>query len=487
MKPTIALVGRPNVGKSTLFNRLTRTKDALVHDLPGLTRDRHYGHGRVGSKPYLVVDTGGFEPVVDSGILHEMAKQTLQAVDEADAVVFLVDARTGLTPQDKIIADRLRQSPRPVFLAVNKGEGGNQAVLAAEFYELALGEPYVISGAHGDGVYYLMEDILGRFPDAEEEGETAKHPVFAVIGRPNVGKSTLVNAILGEERVIAFDMAGTTRDSIHIDFERHGQPFTIIDTAGVRRRGKVDEAVEKFSVIKAMQAIEAANVAVLVLDAQQDIADQDATIAGFALEAGRALVVAVNKWDGIDEERREQIKRDIARKLYFLDFARFHYISALKEKGIDGLFDSIQAAYDAAMIKMPTPKITRVLQSAIERQAPPRAGLVRPKMRYAHQGGMNPPVIVVHGNALQHISDSYTRYLTQTFRKAFNLQGTPLRIQYNVSDNPYEESADKVKNKPLRRVSLSNRIAKRENQKAEKDRIRKPKKRQVSVKKQQAK
>ena len=256
MKPTIALVGRPNVGKSTLFNRLTRTKDALVHDLPGLTRDRHYGHGKVGSKPYLVIDTGGFEPVVDSGILHEMAKQTLQAVDEADAVVFLVDGRTGLTPQDKIIADRLRQSPRPVYLAVNKGEGGNRAVLAAEFYELALGDPYVISGAHGDGVYYLIEDILETFPEPEKEEEEAKHPVFAVIGRPNVGKSTLVNAILGEERVIAFDMAGTTRDSIHIDFEREGKPFTIIDTAGVRRRGKVDEAVEKFSVIKAMQAVE---------------------------------------------------------------------------------------------------------------------------------------------------------------------------------------------------------------------------------------
>ena len=487
MKPTIALVGRPNVGKSTLFNRLTRSKDALVHDLPGLTRDRHYGHGRVGSKPYLVVDTGGFEPVVDSGILHEMAKQTLQAVDEADAVVFLVDARTGLTPQDKIIADRLRQSPRPVYLAVNKGEGGNHAVLAAEFYELALGEPHVISGAHGDGVYYLIEEILENFPDADETQPENKHPVFAVIGRPNVGKSTLVNAILGEERVIAFDMAGTTRDSIHIDFEREGKPFTIIDTAGVRRRGKVDEAVEKFSVIKAMQAIEAANVAVLVLDAQQDIADQDATIAGFALEAGRALVVAVNKWDGISEERRNDIKRDIARKLYFLDFAKFHYISALKEKGIDGLFASIQAAYDAAFINMPTPKITRVLQSAVERQAPPHAGLVRPKMRYAHQGGMNPPVIVIHGNSLQHISDSYTRYLTQTFRKAFNLQGTPLRIQYNVGDNPYEETAEKVKNKPLRRASLSNRIAKREDRKAEKTRNSggKKKTRQTSVKKQQ--
>jgi len=341
-------------------------------------------------------------------------------------------------------------------------------VLAAEFYELALGEPHVISGAHGDGVYYLIEEILENFPDADETQPENKHPVFAVIGRPNVGKSTLVNAILGEERVIAFDMAGTTRDSIHIDFEREGKPFTIIDTAGVRRRGKVDEAVEKFSVIKAMQAIEAANIAVLVLDAQQDIADQDATIAGFALEAGRALVIAVNKWDGISEERRNDIKRDIARKLYFLDFAKFHYISALKERGIDGLFDSIQAAYDAAFINMPTPKITRVLQSAVERQAPPRAGLVRPKMRYAHQGGMNPPVIVIHGNSLGAISDSYTRYLMQTFRKAFNLQGTPLRIQYNVGENPYEETAAQTKNKPLRRATLSNRIAKRENRKDEK-------------------
>lgn len=480
MKPTIALVGRPNVGKSTLFNRLTRSKDALVADLPGLTRDRHYGHGRGGTKPYLVVDTGGFEPVVDSGILHEMARHTLQAIDEADAVVFLVDGRNGVAPQDKIIADRLRQSQRPVFLAVNKGEGANQDVLAAEFFELALGEPHVISGAHGDGVYHLMEAVLAHFPDAEEEAAVAKHPVFAVIGRPNVGKSTLVNAILGEERVIAFDMAGTTRDSIHIDFERDGKPFTIIDTAGVRRRGKVEEAVEKFSVIKAMQAIEAANVAVLVLDAQQDIADQDATIAGFALEAGRALVVAVNKWDGIDNERREQIKRDINRKLYFLDFAKFHHISALKERGIDDLFVSIQAAYDAAMIKMPTPKITRVLQSAIERQQPPRAGLVRPKMRYAHQGGMNPPVIVVHGNALQHISDAYTRYLTQTFRKAFHLQGTPLRIQYNIGDNPYDDNDSKPK-QALRRTKLSNRIAKREQQKEAKKQVKR--KNKVSVKK----
>lgn len=480
MKPTIVLVGRPNVGKSTLFNRLTKTKDALVADLPGLTRDRHYGHGKVGSKSYLVVDTGGFEPVVDSGILYEMARHTLQAIDEADAIIFLVDGRKGLAPQDQIIANRLRQSKCPVFLAVNKGEGANPSILSAEFFELGLGNPIVISGAHGDGVYQLMEMILDDFPDAEEESTISKHPVFAVIGRPNVGKSTLVNAILGEERVIAFDMAGTTRDSIHIDFERQGQNFTIIDTAGVRRRGKVSEAVEKFSVIKAMQAIDAANVVVLVLDAQQDIADQDATIAGFALEAGRALVVAVNKWDGISSERREMIKRDIARKLYFLDFARFHYISALKERGIDELFVSIQSAYQAAMIKMSTPKITRVLHTAVERQQPPRSGLVRPKMRYAHQGGMNPPVIVIHGNALNYINDAYTRYLTQTFRKAFNLQGTPLKIQYNVGGNPYVDKEHKPVIQP-RRAKLSNRIAKRDIHKETKKLVKK--KNKVSIKK----
>ncbi|MBP6345626.1 ribosome biogenesis GTPase Der [Neisseriaceae bacterium CLB008] len=464
MKPTIVLVGRPNVGKSTLFNRLTRTKDALVADLPGLTRDRHYGHGKGASKPYLVVDTGGFEPVVDSGILFEMAKQTLQAVDEADAVIFLVDARAGLTPQDKMIANRLRQSDRPVFIAVNKAEGMNRAVVSAEFYEMGLTEPVVISGAHGEGVRDLIEDVLEHFPDAAEEEVANDHPVFAIIGRPNVGKSTLVNAILGEERVIAFDQAGTTRDSIHIDFERQGKPYTIIDTAGVRRRSKVDEAIEKFSVIKTMRAIEAANVAVLVLDAQQDIADQDATIAGFALEAGRALVVAVNKWDDVSEERKAEIKKEIDRKLYFLDFAKFHYISALKERGIPDLFKSINQAYKAAMIKMPTPKITRVLQSALERQQPARAGLIRPKMRYAHQGGSNPPVIVVHGNALQKISDSYTRYLVATFRKAFNLEGTPLRVQFKSSDNPFA-NVDNQANAGPRRAQLSNRIAKKEEKK----------------------
>lgn len=477
MKPTIVLVGRPNVGKSTLFNRLTRSKDALVADLPGLTRDRHYGHGKVGDKPYLLVDTGGFEPVVDEGILFEMAKQTLQAVDEADAVVFITDGRLGLSAQDKLIANRLRQSNAPIYVAVNKAEGMNRAVVAAEFYEMGLGDPYVISATHGDGVRDLIDDILDKLPESADE-ENVRHPCLAVIGRPNVGKSTLVNAILGEERVIAFDKAGTTRDAIRIDFEREGKPYGVIDTAGVRRRGKVNETIEKFSVIKTLQAIEEANVVVLVLDATQEIAEQDANIAGFALDAGRAMVVIINKWDAVDEEQKKQLKQDITRKLYFLDFAKFHYVSALKNRGIDTVFRSFQAAYQAATLKMPTPKITRVLQAAIERQAPPRSGLIRPKMRYAHQGGMNPPVIVIHGNALQKISESYTRYLNQTFRKAFALEGTPLRIQYQSSDNPFAEKPEKSK-KPLRRVALSPRIAQKEAKKQQK------KKRKCSIKKTQ--
>jgi GTPase len=442
-KPVIALVGRPNVGKSTLFNRLTRSRDALVADLPGLTRDRHYGEGRIGGRPTLIVDTGGFEPVVKEGISFQMARQTRQAILESDYVIFVVDGRSGLAPQDLQIADLLRKSGRLVTIAANKLEGLTAEGRTAEFYELGLGEPIAISSAHGDGVAGLMQMVLERLPappspqdQAEEIAEKGLR--VAIVGRPNAGKSTLINALVGEERVIAFDMPGTTRDAIVIPFERQGRNYQLIDTAGLRRRGKVFEAVEKFSVIKTLQAIESCNVAVLLLDAQQDISEQDAHIAGFIMESGRALVVAVNKWDGLEGVARDEVKRLIARKLQFLHWAKFHFISALKAQGLDGLMRSVDEAYGAATLKLSTPKITRVLREAVERQQPPRHGRFRPKLRYAHQGGQNPPIIVVHGNALEHVSDVYKRYLESRFRLAFRLQGTPLRIEWKTSTNPYK-------------------------------------------------
>jgi len=443
MKPVIALVGRPNVGKSTLFNRLTRSRDALVADLPGLTRDRHYGEGRAGNRPYLVVDTGGFEPVAKDGIMHEMARQTRQAVEEADVVVFLVDGRQGLAPQDAHIADYLRKTGRPLFLVVNKAEGMKYGVVAAEFYELGLGDPRAISSAHGDGVTDMINEALevayAGQPDETEAVEDAHGVKIAIVGRPNVGKSTLVNALLGEERVIAFDMPGTTRDSIYIDFERGGKPYTLIDTAGLRRRGKVFEAVEKFSVVKTLQSISDANVVVLLLDARQDISEQDAHIAGFVVEQGRALVVGVNKWDGLDLHARDTIKADMARKLKFLDFAKFHFISATEGSGISPLMRSVDQAYAAAMSKLATPRLTRALIEAVEFQQPRRKGPVRPKLRYAHQGGQNPPIVIIHGNALDAITDSYKRYLEGRFRETFGLIGTPLRIEFRSSHNPFTD------------------------------------------------
>jgi GTP-binding protein len=379
--------------------------------------------------------------VATSGIMYEMAKQTRQAIVEADVVIFLVDARSGVTPQDHIIADLLRKSGRSCFLAVNKAEGLDSSRATAEFHELGLGEPYAISSAHGDHVRELIELALAPFPLPEEPAaDTAKSMRIAVVGRPNVGKSTLVNTLLGEERVIAFDQPGTTRDSIHLDFTREGRNYTLIDTAGVRRRGKVTEAIEKFSVIKTLQAIEDANVAILMLDAQQEVSEQDAHIAGFILDAGRAVVVAINKWDGLDEEQRERIKRDFERKLNFLGFARHHFISAKKGSGIDALFASVRRAYAAATAKLSTPRLTRVLLEAVAKQQPPRAGAVRPKLRYAHQGGSNPPIIVIHGNALEDVPDAYRRYLERFFREAFKLEGTPLRIQFKTGHNPYASS-----------------------------------------------
>jgi GTP-binding protein len=434
MLPTLVLVGRPNVGKSTLFNRLTQSRDALVADFPGLTRDRHFGRGRGADRPYLVVDTGGFEPKVKSGIMHAMAKQTRQAIAESDAVIFLVDGREGLTAQDGNIADLLRRSDRPVVLA--------------------LGTPLPISSAHGENVRDLVNIALSLCPadsaddptDAAGGGESRIK--VAIVGRPNVGKSTLVNTLLGEERVIAFDEPGTTRDALYLDFDRDGRHYTLIDTAGVRRRGKVFEAIEKFSVIKTLQAIEDANVVVLLLDAQAEISEQDAHIAGHILDAGRALVVAVNKWDDIGTEERAEIKRELGRKLGFLAFAKMHTISARDGKGIAPLLRSVDGAYAAAMSKLPTPKLTRALADAVALQQPPRAGMVRPKLRYAHQGGMNPPVIVIHGSALGTIPQTYRRFLEHFFVDVFKLQGTPLRIQFKTGANPYAGSA--ARRKPRR-------------------------------------
>jgi GTP-binding protein len=494
--PVIALVGRPNVGKSTLFNRMTRSRDAIVADVPGLTRDRHYGRGRGADHPYIVIDTGGFEPVAKTGVIALMARQTRQAVVEADVVVFLCDARTGLAGHDRHIADELRRSAAHVLLAVNKAEGLPREQAAAEFHELGLGEPLMISAAHGEGVRDLVDlalEIAGSRIDASGESRAdaaraeqsagpdapsagGEHPAreqvagaqargseqddarsadgaasavpagprrlkVAVVGRPNAGKSTLINTLLGEERLIAFDQPGTTRDSVAIDFERGGRPYTLIDTAGVRRRGKVTDLVEKFSVIKTLQSIEDCNVCVLMLDASQDIADQDAAIAGYILEAGRAVVVAINKWDLLTPGQRDRVKAEFDRKLHFLSFANVHHVSALRGSGVGALMRSVDAAFASATMKLSTPRLTRSLREAVERQAPARRGPIRPKLRYAHQGGQNPPIVVIHGNALDAISDAYRRYLEGWFRERFDLRGTPLRIEFRSSVNPYRRDA----------------------------------------------
>jgi GTP-binding protein len=442
MLPVIAIVGRPNVGKSTLFNRLTRTRDAIVADVPGLTRDRNYGRGRLGGKPHLVVDTGGFEPVGAQGVYVEMARQTRQAIDEADAVLFVVDARSGLAPQDRAVADDLRRTGRAAYLVVNKAEGMRPEVAGAEFHALGMGAPLAISAEHGENVADLIEHVLAGLPDAgPAEGGARGHPAIAVVGRPNVGKSTLVNALLGEDRVVVFDQPGTTRDSIYVEFERAGRPYTLIDTAGMRRRGRVTETTEHVSVVKTLQAIEDANVVTLVLDARQDISEQDAHVAGYILEAGRALVVAVNKWERLPAAERDHVKRVLARKLDFLSFARLHFISALEGRGLAPLMKSVDEAYAAAMARLPTPRLSRVLAAAVQQQAPPRAGASRPKLRYAHQGGSNPPRVIVHGTGLDHVPETYRRYLERFFRDAFKLQGTPLRVEFRSGPNPYAAGA----------------------------------------------
>jgi len=449
--PVIALVGRPNVGKSTLFNRLTRSRDALVADQPGLTRDRQYGVGKLGSRAYLVVDTGGIADDAD-GIDALMLEQVQQAIDEADHVFFILDARDGFGAGDKLVAEQLRRTGKPIIPVVNKSEGLDKDIAIAEFHALGLGEPCSISAAHGQGVAALIDSVLATFPepDADEESVDAGIKI-AFVGRPNVGKSTMVNRMLGEERVITFDRPGTTRDSVFIPFERDGKAYTLIDTAGVRRRSRIDDMVEKFSIIKTLQAIERSNVVLLVLDAQQEISEQDGTLAGHILDSGRALVVVVNKWDGLESDQRDRIKDELERKLPFLNFADHRFVSALHGSGVGNLFKSVEKAYANATRNLPTPELTRILERAVEEHQPPLVHSRRIKLRYAHQGGQNPPIIVIHGNQTESVPETYVRYLINRFRKVLNLSGTPVRLSFKSSSNPYEGRKNKLTDRQIRK------------------------------------
>ncbi len=453
MLPVIALVGRPNVGKSTLFNRLTRSRDALVADQPGLTRDRQYGIGKMGSRPYLVVDTGGISGELE-GVESLMVDQVQMAISEADHILFLVDARFECSSADQAIASELRRTGKPITIVANKSENLDKLEASSEFYTLGMGEPAVISAAHGRGVKPLVETVLKQLPpelDEVTEEEDEKRIKIALVGRPNVGKSTMINRLLGEERVVAFDQPGTTRDSIAIPFEKEGKLYTLIDTAGVRRRARVDNMVEKFSAIKTLQAIEEANVVLLVLDAHAGIGEQDATIAGHILEAGRALVVVINKWDGLNPDEREVIKSDMQRKLPFLDFAAWRFVSALHGSGVGLLMQKVDQAYRNAMRDLKTPELTRILEDCVSEHQPPLVKGRRIKLRYAHQGGKNPPIIVIHGNQADQTPNAYKRYLTNRFRKVFDFAGTPVRLEFRTGENPFEGRKNKLTPRQVRK------------------------------------
>jgi GTP-binding protein len=459
MLPVVALVGRPNVGKSTLFNRLTRTRDALVADFPGLTRDRKYGSVDYEGLEFIVVDTGGIDGS-EEGIELEMAEQSLKAIDEADVVLFLVDARAGATVADEAIANHIRRVNKTVFLVANKTDGLDADTAIADFYSLGIGEVYPIAAAHGRGVTSLLqqalvpllteqqaqrlaafeagEDLNAVDEDGEQE-QRDKHIKLAIVGRPNVGKSTLTNRILGEERVIVYDMPGTTRDAIYIPMQRGEREYTLIDTAGVRRRGRIDDVVEKFSVIKTLQAIEDANVVILVLDARLGISEQDLSILGFVLNAGRSLVIAVNKWDGLDDGVKDEVKRELDRRLGFIDFARLHFISALHGSGVGNLFESVEEAFDSATRRVNTALLTKIMNMAQEDHQPPLVKGRRVKLKYAHAGGYNPPLIVIHGTQVEDLPDSYKRYLMNYFRKSLQLMGTPVRVEFRGTENPFAE------------------------------------------------
>ncbi|HSN51416.1 MAG TPA: ribosome biogenesis GTPase Der [Woeseiaceae bacterium] len=454
MLPVIALIGRPNVGKSTLFNRLTRSRDALVADYPGLTRDRKYGFGKLGPIPYLVIDTGGVSGG-ETGIDVRMAEQTVRALDEADAAIVLVDAREGVTPADQHVAALARRHAKRVWLAVNKAEGLDSAIASSEFHSLGIGEPLAISSAHGDHVSALIDEVLREFDtgaDADDEQEADDEELrIAVIGRPNVGKSTLINRLLGEDRLVVFDQPGTTRDSVAVPFERNDRKYVLVDTAGIRRRARVHEAIEKFSVVKALQAIEEAQVVIAVLDAHDGITEQDVSLLGLVLERGRALVVVTNKWDGLSAAQRKQVRDELERRLPFLDFAERITISALHGTAVGDLLPAVERAYKAAMRDLPTTELTRELESAVTAHPPPLVRGRRIRLRYAHQGGRNPPVIVIHGNQTESVPEAYRRYLINRFRKAFKLRGTPVRLSFKTGENPYKGRRNKLTPRQQRR------------------------------------
>ena len=454
MLPVIALIGRPNVGKSTLFNRLTRTRDALVADYPGLTRDRKYGFGKLGPIPYLVIDTGGVAGG-EIGIDERMAEQTVRALGEADAAIVLVDAREGLTAADEHAAELARRHAKRVWLAVNKAEGLDAAVASSEFHRLGIGTPYAISSAHGDHVSALIEAVLEEFDTdayaAGDEQADDEELRIAVVGRPNVGKSTLINRLLGEDRLVVYDQPGTTRDSVAVPFERNDRKYVLIDTAGIRRRARVREAIEKFSVVKALQAIEEAQVVIAVLDAHEGVTEQDVSLLGLVLERGRALVVVTNKWDGLTAAQRKEVRDDLDRRLPFLDFAERITISALHGTAVGDLLPAVERAYKAAMRDLSTTELTRELESAVTAHPPPLVRGRRIRLRYAHQGGRNPPVIVIHGNQTERVPEAYRRYLVNRFRKAFKLRGTPVRLSFKTSENPYKGRRNKLTPRQQRR------------------------------------
>ncbi|WP_020209406.1 ribosome biogenesis GTPase Der [Gilvimarinus chinensis] len=438
MIPVIALVGRPNVGKSTMFNRLTRSRDAIVANYAGLTRDRKYGEALIGERRCMLIDTGGISGE-EEGIDTVMAGQSLQAIEEANIVLFMVSARDGLTAADHMIAKELRQRGKTTYLVANKIDGMDPDIALAPFYELGLGEVFATTATHGRGVKSMMESVLEAIPPAPEEieAEAPKGIKMAIVGRPNVGKSTLVNRMLGEDRVVVYDLPGTTRDSIYIQYERFGKPYTIIDTAGVRRRKNVSLSVEKFSIVKTLQAIDDANVVILVIDASEGVVEQDLHLMGTVIDAGRALVVALNKWDGLEDSHKQYVKNELDRRLRFIDFANIHYISALHGTGVGELYKSIEQAYQSATDKLSTSFLTQILQDAVSEHQPPMINGRRIKLRYAHAGGANPPVIVIHGNQTAKVPAHYERYLEKTYRRALNLRGTPVRIEFRSSDNPF--------------------------------------------------